>query len=100
MNDRAVRSARMLAMACGMQPGDRFGVLSGNRVEFLELFGAAAKSGTVLVALNKKYTAHELSFILGDAGVKTLFYERDASATVAELKREGAVEHCVALDGE
>ena len=62
------------------------------------MFGAVAKSGTVLVALNKRYTAHELRFILNDAGVKTLFYEGDTSTSVAELQRESAVEHFVALD--
>src|SRR5271168_366752 len=98
MNGRAMRCARMLSIACRMQMGDRFAVLSGNRVEFLELFGAAAKTGTVLVALNKRYTAHELSFILKDAGVKTLFYERDLSATIEELRREGVVQHFVSLD--
>jgi len=98
MNARAVRCARMLARACRMEMGDRFAVLSGNRVEFLDLFGAAAKTGTVLVALNKKYTARELSFILNDAGVRTLFYERDLSPTIEELRRDGVVQHFVCLD--
>jgi fatty-acyl-CoA synthase len=99
MDERAIRCARMLSLACQMQMGERFAILSGNRVEFLDLFGAAAKTGTALVALNKRYTAHELRFILNDAGVKTLFYERDLSATIEELRRDGAVQHFVILDG-
>src|SRR5271154_426760 len=98
MNERAIQCARMLSIGCGMQMGDRFAVLSGNRVEFLELFGAAAKTGTVLVGLNKRYTTHELKFILNDAGVKTLFYERDLSATIDGLRRGGVVQHFVCLD--
>ncbi|HKM68084.1 MAG TPA: AMP-binding protein [Candidatus Acidoferrum sp.] len=98
MNERALQCARMLAVVCRMGVGERVGILSGNRVEFLEVFGAAAKGGTVLVALNKRYTAHELRFILNDAGVKTLFYEGDCAATVAELRGDTSVEHFVALD--
>jgi fatty-acyl-CoA synthase len=98
MNERAFRCARMLSTACQMQAGDRVGILSGNRVEFLDLFGAVAKSGTVLVALNKRYTPHELLFILKDAGVKTLFYEGDLSATIEELRGHGVVRYFVALD--
>jgi fatty-acyl-CoA synthase len=98
MNARATRCARMLANACGMRMGERVGIVSGNRLEFLDVFGAVAKSGGVVVALNRRYTVREMSFILRDAGVKTLFYEEELSGTVAELQREGVVEKFVAFD--
>jgi len=50
----------------GLRPGDRVAILSGNRVELLDAFFAAGKSGVVLVPLSTRLTANELEQIVRD----------------------------------
>ena len=45
--------------------GDRVAILAGNRVELLDAFFAAGKSGVVLVPLNTRLTARELEVLNG-----------------------------------
>src|ERR1700756_4235787 len=52
LNDRAARCALLWRERCHLEKGDRVGILARNRVEFLDAFFAAGKSGIVLVPLN------------------------------------------------
>ncbi len=45
MDRRAATCARMWLYGLGLKPGDRVGILSGNRLEFLDAFFAAGKIG-------------------------------------------------------
>ena len=72
LNDRAERAAETLRAL--LEPGDRFGLLSYNSVEFLELFFAAGKAGVIVVPLSTRATAHELEHIARDCGMKAVFY--------------------------
>src|ERR1039458_10071173 len=60
LNDRAVRCARLWLERCCLTKGDRVGILAKNRVEFLDAFFAAGKTGIILVPLNTRLTAAEL----------------------------------------
>ena len=66
LNQQTNRLSRAL-MGLGLQYGDRLGILAHNRLEFLEVIMAAAKLGLILVPLNWRLTASELSFILKDS---------------------------------
>ena len=66
--------ARGLARA-GLGPGDRIGILSLNRVEFVAAFLGAMRAGVVPVPVNIKLAADTIAFILGDAGAKLVFAE-------------------------
>ena len=57
---RANRAAQAL-LAHGLAPGDRIAVLAENRIEYLELAVAAARTGVILCALNWRFAAAELS---------------------------------------
>lgn len=72
LNDRAERAAATLCTM--LDPGDRFGILAHNCIEFLELFFAAGKAGAIVVPLSTRATAHELAYIVRDCGMKVLFY--------------------------
>jgi len=98
LDGRAVRCARMWLYGLGFRPGTRVGILAGNRVEFLDAFFAAAKSGVVLVPLNTRLTAHELGFIVRDAGLKALMYDDDNRATVRRLRPGVEIDHWIAFD--
>jgi len=50
---------------CDLAPGDRVALLAHNRVEFLDIFFAAAKSGVILVPLGTRLTVHEIEYIVG-----------------------------------
>jgi len=98
LDGRAVRCARMWLYGLGLRPGTRVGILAGNRVEFLDAVFAAAKSGVVLVPLNTHLTAHELGFIVRDAGLKAFMYDEDNRATVRRLRAGVEIDHWIAFD--
>jgi fatty-acyl-CoA synthase len=72
LNARAEQAAETLRAI--LQPGDRFGLLTNNSVEFLELFFAAGKAGMIVVPLSTRATEHELKHIVKDCGMKAMFY--------------------------
>ena len=65
--------------------GDRVAVLCRNRVEFFELLFACAKLGAILVPLNWRMPAGELSPLLDDAEPKLLFFGSEDAETASEL---------------
>ena len=60
------RMARAL-LACGVGKDDKVAVWLPNRPEWLFVQQACAMIGAVLVALNTRYKAHELAYILGQS---------------------------------
>ena len=59
----------------GLQPGDRIGILSLNRVEFIATLLGCMRAGVVPVPVNVKLTADAIAFILHDAGAQVVFTE-------------------------
>ncbi len=96
LDARARRLARAFLGPLGLSPGDRLGLLAHNRLEFLDAFFAAGKSGVVLVPLGTRLHPRELAPIVADAGLSALLYD-GALSEVAEALR-GAVPRLVALD--
>jgi len=72
LNERAERAAATLRSV--LQPGDRFGLLTHNSVEFIELFFAAGKADVIVVPLSTRATEHELRHIADDCGMRHLYY--------------------------
>src|SRR4051794_20197619 len=56
--------------ALGIASGDRIVVLADNCPEFIELYGAAAWLGAILVPINWRLSADEIAYIVGDAAPK------------------------------
>lgn len=62
-----------LGLTClGISPGDRVGVMSDNRLEWLYTDMGAMGIGASLVPIHASLDPEELSYILNDAGVKVL----------------------------
>jgi fatty-acyl-CoA synthase len=95
---RATRVAAAWRNQLGLAKGDRVGLLSPNRPEFLDCFFAAGKSGVILVPLATRLTPHELAFVVNDSGMRSLIYAGDFAGTVTELRRVASIEQWVALD--
>lgn len=61
-------------VAYGVQSGDRICYLAPNRVEYLQLWFAAARLGAALVPLNTRYGETDLAYCLRACGAKILFF--------------------------
>jgi fatty-acyl-CoA synthase len=93
-----VRRAARRMREDGVRRGDRVGLLSDNRIEWLEVFFAAAALGAVVVPFSTWSTARELDFLLSDSQVRLLFAiprfgERVFTDDVATLRSNGAHRH-------
>jgi fatty-acyl-CoA synthase len=58
--------------AAGVRPGDKVGILLGNRIEWLVVNFAAQYLGATMVALNTWYTQRELAYVLEHSDVAVL----------------------------
>ena len=79
----------------GIRRGDRVGLLCDNRIEWLEVFFAAAAIGAIVVPFSTWSTARELDFLLSDSKVRLLFAiprfgERDFAEDIAALRSSAA----------
>src|ERR1041384_3559235 len=88
--DAADEVARGL-LAMDIQRGDRVGVWSPNRFEWVVLQYATARIGAILVNINPAYKATELGYVLNQAGVSVLamsrgFRHNDYVAMLAEVR--------------
>jgi long-chain acyl-CoA synthetase len=59
----------------GIEPGDRIGILSLNRYEFVATVLGAMRAGAVPVPINIKLAAETVHYIVTDAGAKVVFVE-------------------------
>jgi fatty-acyl-CoA synthase len=59
-------------LALGLEKGDRIGIWSPNRVEWLLTQFAAARIGLVLVTINPAYRLSELEYVLNKVGCRAL----------------------------
>lgn len=98
LDRRASAVARVFTERLGLKRGERVGLLSGNRVEFLDVFFACAKAGTVLVPIGTRLTAVEIAHVVRDSGLRVLLYDGDHAEHVRELASLAPLESAVALD--
>jgi acyl-CoA synthetase (AMP-forming)/AMP-acid ligase II len=59
----------------GLKEGDRIGIVSGNRAEFLEVFYGSMRAGIVPVLLNILQTKESIEWMIENSDVKLLFCE-------------------------
>lgn len=100
LNEAADRFAAGL-LRLGLQPGDRIGVWSPNRFEWVVTQFATAKAGLILVNVNPAYRLSELAFALNKVGCKALviapsFKASDYTAMLQQLAPE--LDSCEAGD--
>jgi acyl-CoA synthetase (AMP-forming)/AMP-acid ligase II len=86
-NARACRLANAL-LGLGLGPGDRVAVLAYNRLEWAEIYAAAAKAGLIAVPVNFRLTAAEARYILEDSGAAVLLAEDPLVETAAQVWHE------------
>ena len=89
-------------LALGVAPGDRVGIWSPNRWEWVALQYASAQIGAILVSINPAYRRAELEYALNKTGVSVLmlaeqFKSSDYIAMIEALAPELASHKCGAL---
>ncbi|WP_329577782.1 AMP-binding protein [Kitasatospora sp. NBC_01250] len=67
-DDVAVVALGLLAQ--GVRPGDRIGIWSPNRAEWMLLQYATARIGAIMVSINPGYRTHELEYVLRQSGTR------------------------------
>jgi fatty-acyl-CoA synthase len=105
--DHQVHQTAAWLLQQGIQPGDHVAVWLVNRTEWLVLLFALAKIGATLVAVNTKYRAHELQYILTHAQATTLilqlnFKKIDFAAVVKDVDAQALrhLQRIVMLDAD
>ncbi|MDO9025191.1 AMP-binding protein [Zwartia sp.] len=88
--DQQVHQTAAWLFQQGIEPGDHVAVWLINRTEWLVLLFALANIGATLVAVNTKYRAHELQYILTNSQATTLilqlnFKKIDFAAVVKDV---------------
>ncbi len=83
LDERANRFAHHLA-AHGVKPGVHVGILAFNRAEWVEAMIGCYKARAVPVNLNFRYVAPELRYVIDNADLEVLVYERGLAGLVAE----------------
>jgi fatty-acyl-CoA synthase len=78
-------------MSRGVQKGDRVGIWSPNRYEWVVLQFATAAMGAILVNINPAYRTSELEYALNQSGISFMilaarFRQADYAAMLAEVK--------------
>jgi fatty-acyl-CoA synthase len=86
--DGRVDAATAALEELGIGPGDRYGILGLNSVDYLALFFAAGRLDAIVVPLSTRATAHELEGIVTDCGMKILLHTDDFAPTSAQLPVE------------
>ena len=74
--DTAVDRLASGLLQLGLSPGDRIGIWSLNRAEWVLMQFATPRAGLVLVNINPAYRTHELAFALRHVGCKALVLPR------------------------
>jgi acyl-CoA synthetase (AMP-forming)/AMP-acid ligase II len=72
----------------GLQKGDRIAVLLYNCLQFMEIYVAAAKIGTVVVPLNWRLVGKEIQYIVDNSDTKAFVVGENFIDTVNEIKKD------------
>ena len=60
-------------MNAGLERGDRIGILAQNSMEYIYLYGAAAKIGAVMLPINWRLQPEEVEYVISDGEPKIMF---------------------------
>ena len=70
----------------GVRRGDRVGLLSQNSLEMVDLIGAVALLGAILLPVNFRLNADEIAFVLSDGGPVVIVAGAEYHEAIVALK--------------
>ena len=100
INERVNRLGNALT-TLGIKKGDRVGILHVNCSQYIETYFAAAKQGAIFVPLNFRAKTDELTYMITNAEVKTLFVgNRYLDIVNSMLPQCPTVKECISVDSQ
>jgi acyl-CoA synthetase (AMP-forming)/AMP-acid ligase II len=75
----------------GVNSGDRVAVLAKNSLEFVYLYTASAKIGSIMLPINWRLSADEVGFILSDGSPRVMFVDPEFAPVVSSLSESDGV---------
>src|ERR1700690_1172931 len=69
----------------GVRPGDRVAILSQNSLEMIDLIGAVAMLGAILLPVNFRLNAEEIGYVLADGAPVLVIAGPEYHETIAGL---------------
>lgn len=88
LNEKINSAVHFLKEELKVRRGDRIGILSNNRGEYIVLLFAIAKVQCIAVPLNVRLTESELSYQIQDSGVTYLFFEEPFKQVSENLRKK------------
>jgi acyl-CoA synthetase (AMP-forming)/AMP-acid ligase II len=86
--------------AAGIRAGDRIVMLSFNNLEFVELYGAVARLGAILVPINWRLSDDEIRYVAADAEPTVVVADASHQAKLAAHQSElASVRHWYGIGG-
>ena len=76
--------------AAGVGAGDRIAIVAHNGALYLDLFGAAARLGAIVVPVNWRLSADEVAHVLADTSPRVVIAAPDLRAQLASAELSGA----------
>jgi long-chain acyl-CoA synthetase len=84
----------------GVSPGDRVGILSQNSLEMVDLIGAVALLGAILLPVNFRLSPDEIAFVLSDGAPVVIVAGAEYQDAIVALKGSlPSVRHYVGVGG-
>lgn len=100
LDERANRVANYLH-ASNVDPGSLIGILARNRVEWLEIMIGCFKCRVVPINLNHRYLARELRYVVEDADLVGVVFERSFTELVRDSCSElSHLQHLLVMDDD
>jgi long-chain acyl-CoA synthetase len=97
LDQRMSRVASMLARM-GVSPGERVGMLVGNRTEFIEFFFGAMRAGAIPVPLNTRLASETLTYIFKDADCALALIDPECNREAIAIAESVPLRHRLLLD--
>ena len=72
-------------LSVGLGRGDRIGVLAQNSMAYVYLYGAAAKTGAIMLPINWRLQPDEVEYVISDCSPKVMFVGTDFQALASPL---------------
>ncbi len=102
LDERACRLASYLSSALGLTKGDRIAILACNSADYLVVQQACVKTGAIMLPLNWRLTAPEISYQVTNSEPVILIYGDDFAELAQNVATECNIPHLVEwkADGE
>src|SRR4030042_3256130 len=85
LNQRVNRLANAL-LEMEVVKGEKIAFMGNNSHHFLEFYFSVAKIGSIAVPINARFSGNEVSYVLRNADVTLLIYDKDMEETVQKMR--------------